>query len=363
MPHAARMPYRDPDQTTPAWVLIFVLASLLIHALLVLGIILASIYLPPEKLDLVPQQNPEVSLSLLPPPPASPPPRQFMPTEPQQNAQPKNTPIISDNNTNLTSHSPTARNPDSVMPDVTSKNVHADSLQQSPNSPSTQKPQPTTAPPTPKQEQQQKPQPNPPQPKPAQPQPQKNPPTPNPSTAQKPPPTPAKAPPPKPVQYDPNGLPELPAINAPTIAPQTPQTTTQTAQAAMPPPLMQQVPADVQGRAGLSGNPSPDAMATELGKYKAMVYLAVGSHWYPKVDEHLQALPVGSVRIQYTIYSNGTVTTKVLDAGSGTMQTLFSISYNSIIGAAPFPPFSPALLKELGTDSFTDDFTFSVYGQ
>ena len=364
MLHAARMPYRDPDQTTTTWVLIFVLASLLVHALLVLGILLMSIYLPPDKLNLVTPQNPEVSLSLLPPPPAPPPPKQqFMPTQPQQNVQPKNTPIISDNNTNLTSRSPTSRKPDSVMPDVTNKNTHGDSLQQSPNSPSTQKPQPAKAPPTPKQEQPQKPKPNPPQPKPEQPKPQQNPPTPNPSTAQKPPPAPSKAQsPPKPVQYDPNGLPALPAINAPALAPQTPETATQAAQMAVPPPLMQQVPADVQGRAALSGNPSPDAMATELGKYKAIVYRAVGSRWYPKINDQLQVLSVGSVRVQYTIYSTGRVETKVLDGGSATLESLLSISRNSITDSAPLPPFSPALLKELGTDSFTDDFTFSVYG-
>ena len=88
----------------------------------------------------------------------------------------------------------------------------------------------------------------------------------------------------------------------------------------------------------------------------------MGSRWYPKVNNQLQVLPVGSVRIQYTIYSDGTITTKVLDGGSGTMELLLSISRNSITESAPMPPFSPALLKELGTDSFTDDFTFSIYG-
>jgi len=122
------------------------------------------------------------------------------------------------------------------------------------------------------------------------------------------------------------------------------------------------VPADVQGRAALSGNPSPDAMATELGKYKAIVYRAVGSRWYPKINDQLQVLSVGSVRVQYTIYSTGRVETKVLDGGSATLESLLSISRNSIIESAPLPPFSPALLKELSTDSFTDDFTFSIYG-
>jgi outer membrane biosynthesis protein TonB len=357
------MPYRDPDSTTPTWVLIFVLASLLVHLLLVIAIILMSIYMPPAKIDLVTPVSPEVTMTLKPAPaPTAPPPPKtvFMPTQPQQNAKPKNTPIESDNNSNLTSQSKQSRQ-DSVMPDVQTKNTHADSLTQSPNSPSREKPQPATpTPPTP-QQQQQKPQPTPPQPKAQQPQPKQAQPTPNPSTAPKPPPTPSPTPPPKPVQYDPNGLPELPAINAPTIAPQTPQTVTQMSQTAVPPPLLPQEAANVQGRAGLSGSPSPEAMATELGRYKAMVYRAVGSRWYQKVGNQLQVLGVGSVHIQFTIYSDGTVRTKVLDGGNAPMQLLLSISLNSIIEAAPFPPFSPALQKEIGGDSYTDDFTFSIY--
>jgi hypothetical protein len=120
---------------------------------------------------------------------------------------------------------------------------------------------------------------------------------------------------------------------------------------------------DMQGKAGISGAPSPEAMPTDFGKYKALVYQAVGTRWYPKVNNQFQLLGVGSVRIQYTIYSDGTVTTKVLDGGSSSMQMLLSISLNSITEAAPFPPFTPGMLKQLkGEDSYTDEFTFSVYG-
>jgi hypothetical protein len=366
MPAAARMPYQDPDQTTATWVVIFVLASLLVHALIALGIILMSIYLPPEKLDLSTPQNPEVSLSLLPPPPPPAPPQQkrpFIPTLPQPNVQPRNTLIESDNNVNLTSPNQTSRKLDSVLPDVTSRQAHPDSLQQSPNSPAKEKPRPATpGATTPQKAQPLKAQPTPPQSKPSPATQQRNQPTQNPSTATKPPPTPAKTQPPKPVQYDPNGLPLLAALDAPPIEPQTPETAAQAAQSAVPPESIQQVPADVQGKAGLSGAPSPEAMKTALGEYKAKVYRAVGSRWYEKVDRQIQVLPVGSVHIQFTIYSNGTVSTTVLDSGNVTMQLLLSISRNSITEAAPFDPFPPGMLKELGTDSYTDDFTFSVYG-
>jgi hypothetical protein len=356
------MPYQDPEETTTKWVVIFVLASLLVHALIALVIILMSLYLPPDKLDLETPQNPEVSLSLLPPPPAQQQ-RPFMLTPPQPNAAPRNTTVESDNDANLASQSHQSRNPDSVMPDVTSHQAHPNSLQQSPNSPSKQKPQPAKTATTPQKAQPQKTQPAAtPQPKPSPAKSQQNPPPTNPGTAPKPSPTPSKMPPPKPVQYNPNGLPVLPALDAQPLEPTTSATATQNAQPAVPDPLMQQVPADLEGKAGVSGAPSPDAMKTALGAYKAIVYRAVGSRWYTKIDQHFGTIGVGLVHIQFTINSDGTVTTKVLDPGNASQQQLLSISQNSIIEAAPFPPFSSAMLKELGTDSYTDDYTFSVYG-
>jgi hypothetical protein len=173
-------------------------------------------------------------------------------------------------------------------------------------------------------------------------------------------------------QVDPlTGLPVLPPINAPTIAPQTPVNPAQQTkvQPAAPPPSFQLDKSDVSGSAGASGPNSVAANATALGRYKAKVYRAVGSRWYQKVGDQLQVLPVGAVRVQYTIYKDGTVTTKVLDGGNSTMQLLLSISVNSIRESAPFDKFDdvPGLREELAKtqggngDSFTDDFSFSVY--
>jgi hypothetical protein len=97
---------------------------------------------------------------------------------------------------------------------------------------------------------------------------------------------------------------------------------------------------------------------TELGKYKALVYRAVGARWYARVDALGNTLPIGEVRIRYTIYSDGTVETKVLDNGGGNVPQLVSISLHAIKDSAPFPPFSPALIEEAG-NNFTDDFTFT----
>ena len=342
---------------------IFVLLSILAHVVVFAIVAVLAIFMPTPKLESRPTEVPSVSLSLM-PAPQPPPPKQkpiFMATDPQKNVPKQKTIVESDNDTQLKSQSKTARS-DSIMPDVVAKQDHTSDLHNSPNSPQTKKPEIASTPPTPKQDQSKPQPPTPPQPKTdaqqaqQQPQPQPTKPLPKPPEPKPPkPPTPQVAK----NDVDPNtGLPVLPAIDAPTLAPQT--SANQSQQSSTPPDSLAAVAANLQGRAGMSGAPSVASTATELGKYKAMVYRAVGSRWYQKVNNQLQVMPVGMVRVQYTIYSNGLVETKVLDGGNGSMQVLLSISVLSIREAAPFPAFTDAMRQQVG-DSFTDDFSFSVY--
>ena len=133
-------------------------------------------------------------------------------------------------------------------------------------------------------------------------------------------------------------------------------------QEAQPAASNPEVEQDTHGSLGTHGDNSPAAMATELGRYKALVYRAVGSHWYPKVDKQFQLLPAGLVHVQFTIHKDGTVDTKVLEGNEADLQLLTSISLNSIREASPFPPFTDSMIRDVG-DSYTDDFTFSIYGQ
>jgi outer membrane biosynthesis protein TonB len=350
---SARGPYdMDRESSTSRWVLIFILLSLLAHALLIAIVLLVSIFMPTPKFHPLAPSQPSVNLVLQAPPPALPRPKQvFIPTPPDPNAKPKMQPIISANDTDLHSKSTKARTPDSIMPDVTGQEHHSD-LRNSPNVKAPPTPEVSSTPPTPKKTQPEKP--TPPQPK----TPPAKQPTPQPQKAVKPkPPTPPKKEP----QLDENGLPILPPINAATMAQVDPSL------ASPPPsPSQPQQAASVHGRLGSAGDTTPAAMATALGKYKQKVYAAVGSRWYPKVDPAFSTIGVGMVHVQFTIYSDGRVQTKVLDSGNGSMQTLLAISVNSIREAAPYDPFPPAMIKELqqlGGDgsSYTDDFTFSVY--
>ncbi|HUB66281.1 MAG TPA: hypothetical protein VL981_02195 [Candidatus Methylacidiphilales bacterium] len=330
LPHAADVP--DPDSTT--LVKSFTAVLLLVYGMPVLVLVLLAIFFPPQTIDFVPPKISEINLSLFTPSP----PHISLPTRPQLNVRPKNTLVESDNDTNLTSRSQQSRKPDSVMPDIVSLNKHGDSLWESPNTPKSREVRQSSPTPNPSPAQEQQ----------------------NPNTLFKTPqPQPQPiTPQPKPMQYTPDGLPVLPPLDAPTLAASDPHTSEMQQRLQQ---MLQQTQANTDGRAGMSGEPSPEAMATDLGRYKMIVYRAVGSRWYPKVNNQLQVLPVGSVRVQYTIYADGTVTTKVLDGGTGTLELLLAISRNAITEAAPFPPFSPAMEKAVG-GSYTDDFTFSIYG-
>jgi hypothetical protein len=360
-PASLRRPEKGPRE--PRWLVTVILLSLLAHLLFVLALVLANRFMPPPKLKDQPAQLSTTTLSLEPPPPApqpsTPPKHIFMPTEAQPNALHKNTLIESANDNRVQSESHTARDTTSVMPDIDSKIKHPANLKDSPNSPSKEPPhaaqnasksQPQKTQPSKSQSQQsvENPQqsstPAPPQ---ANPQPTKSQPT----------KTPAPKPAP-PQQYDPNGLPVLPALNAPTMAPANPEH-----QDSSPAVSVPSVAQDSHGALGTHGAASPEAMATELGKYKQRVYAAIGSYWYPKVDEHFQVLPVGVVHIQFTIHQDGTVSdVKVLEGDSGELQLLLTISQDAIVKQAPYPPFTPGMIQQVG-ESYTDDVSFSIYGQ
>ncbi len=147
------------------------------------------------------------------------------------------------------------------------------------------------------------------------------------------------------LEIDANGLPILPAI---------PTNPSKTGQG--------KAPSD-PGRAQMTAAPSSQDKETEFSRYKAKVHQAVGARWYKKVQHQIQVLSVGKVRVQYTIYANGSVTTKVSDKIPADLQLLMAISVNSIREAAPFPPFSATMSKNLPAGSFTDEFSFQIYGE
>jgi hypothetical protein len=392
--HQMRRPYEERESSTTKWIIFFVLLSLLAHVIIIAILVICSIFIPKPKFEVPKPTNNSVTLSLMQAPPQQPPQKKnsdFFPTKPDPNAKPDpHAQFQSDNDSQAKSESKEARDKNAPLPDVNGKQTKTADLNSSPVSLTKPQEASPATPPTP-QQQQAKPEPPQPQkeakpvenakptPKPSEqqvPKPADQPvPKPTEQQAQKPPPTPSPKPQPQAVvqppqqQVDPNGLPVLPPIDAPTMAPpptaaqvqlQQQQQQQRKASAGRPPPSFQADKADIAGSANAFGANSVAANATPLGRYKALIYQAVGSRWYAKVGQCQDLLPVGAVRVQYTVYFDGTVKTKVLDSGNSTMQMLLSLSINSITESAPFPPFPDALRQQVGT-SFTDEFSFSVY--
>ena len=337
----APAPYREPEDKTLKWVMIFILLSLLLHAILFTAIFLFSRYVPAPKLTTPepPKEN-KIALSLVPPPP---PKKIFVPTEQQPNVPHVDQPIISANDTRLQSKAPTAHDPTSIMPEVNGK-PHAPDKHNSPQVKAQKTPQPSTTPPTPRTQQPQKPTPQPQMGQQVQPRPVPPPPK----------PAPPKPPQPPQQQVDPlTGLPVLPPISAQTMAPPN------QSQVLAPAPSQQAVAGSAHGALGRNGDTSPAAMASDLGKYKQYIYEVVGSYWYPSINQKFSTIGVGSVHIQFTISKDGTLSdVRVLDGNN--LLILRDISVNALRSPAPFKPFSPGMIKEVG-DSYTDDFSFSVY--
>jgi len=354
---------RVQPATRKRWLIGLILFSLLVHALIVIAIVFVSRHTPKWEGEAKPDETPQVNLVLAPPPPPALHQPEFIPTEPQANALHQEAPLISDNDVQLRSKNQVSRNPNSPLPDVTGHQDHSFDLNTQAPSPLVQSNPSPPSPQQPKQEQQQQ--------KTAQ---QK----PNQATKPEPPDPNAINPTDNPEkgkdatkdkevaeQYDPNGLPVLPAINAPALQPQTPQTQAVPQTQAAPPrsvPSFAVYQSDVSGQAGALGDNSPAAMATDLGRYKAKVYRAVGAQWYNKVNQQIQVLGVGTVHVTYTISKDGILTiTADPDSTNPSLMLLHSISINAMTEAAPFDHFSPAMIKEVG-DSYSDDFSFSIYG-
>jgi hypothetical protein len=369
-PRKNRRPRRplSPAPAEPSapkwWLIALILFSLLAHVLIVLAFVFIGRHTPKWKDLAKDAPPPEVTLTLAQPPPLPLQRPTFIPTEPDPNAPKQNSPLISDNESALKSRDQATRKANVPLPDVKG-HPHASDLREKPPSPAS-KPQPAT-PPTPKSQQQ------PPQPNPAKPNPATKPEPPTPTQAHpsdNPEKTAGKQDVKRPVQpqpENPDGLPVLPPIPAPTIAQESPQTVqiqqVQRKAAPQSAPSFAVHQTDVSGQAGAPGDNSPSAMATDLGRYKAKVYRAVGSRWYAKIgDQQMQVLGVGTVHISYRIYADGHM--EILgdpDGHTPSLMMLHSISLNSMTEAAPFEPFSDKMKKEVG-ESYTDDFSFSIYG-
>ena len=111
----------------------------------------------------------------------------------------------------------------------------------------------------------------------------------------------------------------------------------------------------------LLADPAQDStppVTTPLETYRCYTNSVIAPIWLREMEANESSLNYRQVKIRCTIHSDGTVTNLKVVAGdySGLLKT---ISMKVLLKAAPFRPFSDALVKEIGK-SYTDVFTFSV---
>jgi hypothetical protein len=108
----------------------------------------------------------------------------------------------------------------------------------------------------------------------------------------------------------------------------------------------------------LLGDPAP-VLTTPLETYRCYVHDTISPRWYSEMTKNDQGgLRYGKVKIRFTVHSDGSVSDLVVVVGdsAGLLKT---VTMNVIRDSAPFKPFGPDLIQEMGT-SYIDDYTFEV---
>ena len=103
----------------------------------------------------------------------------------------------------------------------------------------------------------------------------------------------------------------------------------------------------------------PAADATPLAKYRCYTQDVVTPLWYREMAKNnFGGFRYSEVRIRCRVHSDGTVSdmTVVVGESAGLLKT---VSLHVLQSAAPFKPFDPALIAEMGT-SYVDEFSFKV---
>ena len=123
----------------------------------------------------------------------------------------------------------------------------------------------------------------------------------------------------------------------------------------------EQAQSRIEGSITNQGKAAVDAIKTPLGVYKRQVNAAIGSRWYYYVSQRRDMIAFGSVKVTYAITAAG----KIVDvkvASNTSNDTLANISQQSILEAEIGPPPEEAQAAMNG-DRLEFDLTFTYYDQ
>ncbi|MDD5200971.1 MAG: hypothetical protein PHC88_14350 [Terrimicrobiaceae bacterium] len=109
------------------------------------------------------------------------------------------------------------------------------------------------------------------------------------------------------------------------------------------------------------GRASLDAVATPLGRYKKMISDAIGSRWYYYVNDMLDLVGIGTVELRFVVRADGKVE-RVQVLRNTSNESLASCSVRSII-EAEIPPIPKEIAPTLEGGRLEVDYSFTIIGQ
>ncbi|MCS7063165.1 MAG: hypothetical protein NZM04_03810 [Methylacidiphilales bacterium] len=129
-------------------------------------------------------------------------------------------------------------------------------------------------------------------------------------------------------------------------------------------PTLSRGRSEIQGSAPRGDTTSIGSRASPVGRYKNRLYQEVGSRWNQEIDRRggPSTLPLGSVRIAFTVRHTGEITDirVVSRSASNNIIALENLCLYALRASSPFEPFDPQVRQQLG-DSFQEEFTFTIY--
>ncbi len=116
----------------------------------------------------------------------------------------------------------------------------------------------------------------------------------------------------------------------------------------------------LRGNISNRGRSSVEANATPLGRYKKQVSDAIGSRWYYNVNSQMGLLNIGTVEIRFQVLPDGKVKApRVLSNSSN--ESFASVSLAAVI-QAEIPPIPPELVGLLENGRLEIDYSFTILG-
>lgn len=115
----------------------------------------------------------------------------------------------------------------------------------------------------------------------------------------------------------------------------------------------------IEGSISNRGQPSVDAAATPIGRYRRVIADAIGPRWHENIRKNMGLITVGSVRIKFYITNTGKIEeVKILENSSS--QT-FSDSSLRAVYDSKIPPLPPDVVPLLEDGRLEIEYTFTIY--